>query len=60
MLALAKQDTPLVVVLSHGGREIERGVAPSGDAAAGLAVMMLARRGEDLRAGDVLRVLASG
>jgi hypothetical protein len=42
MLALVKQDTTLVVVLSHDGREIERGVAPSGDAAVRLAVMMLA------------------
>jgi hypothetical protein len=52
------QDDTLIIVLSNNGQEIERGMAPAGDAALGVALMMLARRGE-LRPGDTLRVLAS-
>jgi hypothetical protein len=51
-------DNTLIVTLSNGAQEIERGMAPNGDAAVGLAIMMLARRGDDLRAGDTLRVLS--
>src|SRR3984893_13581500 len=50
-------DDTLVIVLNNGDEEIERGIAPAGDAALGVALMMLARRGE-LRPGDTLRVLA--
>jgi hypothetical protein len=60
MLALVKQDTTLVVVLSHDGREIERVVAGSPDGAIAAAIKMLCRRGDNLRAGDVLRVFAPG
>jgi hypothetical protein len=51
-------DTTLVVIFSNNNHEIERGVANSPDAAVGLAIRMLARRGDDLQAGDCLRVLA--
>ena len=51
-------DNTLIVTLSNGAQEMERGMAPNGDAALGLAIMMLARRGDDLRAGDTLRVLS--
>jgi len=50
-------DDTLVIVLTNGDEEIERGMAPAGDAALGVALMMLARRGE-LRPGDTLQVLA--
>ena len=53
----APPDDTLVIVLNNGDEEIERGIAPAGDAALGVALMMLARRGE-LRPGDTLRVLA--
>ena len=53
----APPDDTLVIVLTNGDEEIERGMAPAGDAALGVALMMLARRGE-LRPGDTLRVLA--
>ena len=55
---LVRPDDTLILVLSNGDDEIERGMADSGYAALGVALMMLARRGE-LRAGDVLKVLAS-
>ena len=50
-------DNTLIIVLSNGNQEIERRVAAAGDNALATAVMMLARRGEDLRAGDTLRVI---
>lgn len=50
-------DDTLVIVLHNGDEEIERGMAPAGDAALGVALMMLARRGE-LRPGDTLQMLA--
>jgi hypothetical protein len=53
----APPDDTLVIVLNNGDEEIARGIAPAGDAALGVALMMLARRGE-LRPGDTLRVLA--
>jgi len=53
----APPDDTLVIVLTNGDEEIERGMAPAGDSALGVALMMLARRGE-LRPGDTLRVLA--
>ena len=58
MLALVKQETALVVVLSNNGHEIERNVCGSTDAAIAAAIHMLCRRGDDLKTGDVLRVLA--
>jgi hypothetical protein len=60
MPARIERDTTLIVLLSKGTRKIERALAPGRDAAAGLAIMMLAKRGDDLHAGDVLRVLAPG
>jgi hypothetical protein len=54
----APPDDTLVIVLNNGDEEIERGMAPAGDAALGVAFMILVRRGE-LRPGDTLRVLAS-
>jgi hypothetical protein len=54
---LVRPDDTLTLVLSNGDDEIERGTADSGYTALGVALMMLARRGE-LRAGDVLNVLA--
>jgi hypothetical protein len=53
----APLDDTLVIALNNGDEEIERGMAPAGDAALGVTPMMLARRGE-LRPGDTLRVLA--
>jgi hypothetical protein len=60
MLAIVKQDTPLVVVLSHDGHEIERCVCASPDTAGAAAIRMLCRRGDNLKGGDVLRVLSPG
>jgi hypothetical protein len=54
------RDTTLVVVLSHDGHEVERTVVADVDSAVSTAIRMLCRRGDDLRAGDVLRVLAPG
>jgi hypothetical protein len=51
------QDEPAPPDDTLGDEEIERGIAPAGDAALVVALMMLARRGE-LRPGDTLRVLA--
>jgi hypothetical protein len=48
-----------VAVLSNDGHEIERTVCASIDAAIAAAIHMLCPRGDDLKAGDVLRVLAS-
>ena len=42
-------DTTLIVALSHNGREIERNVASSSDAAAAAAIRLLCKRGDDLR-----------
>jgi len=47
----------LILILSNGDDEIERGMAESGHAALGVALMMLARRGE-LWVRDTLFVLA--
>ena len=58
MLALVKQDTTLVVVFSHDSNEIERCVCASQDAAIAAAIRMLCRRGDDLKGGDTIRVLA--
>jgi len=60
MLALVKRDTTLLVVLLHDDREIERCVCASPDAAIAAAIRMLRRRGDDLKGGDTLRVLAPG
>jgi hypothetical protein len=53
MLALVKQDTRLVAVLSNDGHEIQRNVCASTDAAIAAAIHMLCRRGDDLKARDV-------
>jgi hypothetical protein len=58
MVAHVKRNDSLAVVLRNGDWEIERKMAPSPDAAVGIAVMMLARRGDDLQAGDCLKVLS--
>ena len=51
-------DTTLVVVLTNDSHEIERTVCANPDAAVAAAIRMLCRRGDDLRGGDVLKVLA--
>jgi hypothetical protein len=43
---------------SHDGRKIERTVCGNVDSAVAAAIRVLCRRGDDLRGGDVLRVLA--
>jgi hypothetical protein len=53
-----ERDSTLVVVLLHDGREIERCVCSSPDAAVAVAIRMLCRRGDDLKGGDTLKVLA--
>jgi hypothetical protein len=53
-----ERDRTLVVVLLHDGHEIERIVCASADAAVSAAIRMLCRRGDDLKGGDCLRVLA--
>jgi hypothetical protein len=55
--ALAMTNTPLVVVLSNDGCEIERATAQNGKCAVKAALLMLAKR-DALRAGDTLRVEA--
>jgi hypothetical protein len=59
MVARVAGDTNLVVVLAHNDQEIERVVASSPGAVAP-AIRALCRRGDDLQAGDVLRVPAPG
>jgi hypothetical protein len=54
---MPSSDNTLIIILSNGNQEIERRVAAAGDNALATAVMMLARRGEDLRAGDTLRII---
>jgi hypothetical protein len=51
-------DTTLVVVLTNDSNEIERTVCANPDAAVAAAIRMLCRRGDDLKGGDVLKVLA--
>jgi hypothetical protein len=60
MPARIEHDTTLIVVLSHDGREVERTVCANADAAIAAAIRMLCRRGDDLKGGDTLRVLAPG
>lgn len=55
----ATTNTPLVVVLSNDGCEIERATAQNGKCAVKAALLMLAKR-DALRAGDILRVEADG
>jgi hypothetical protein len=56
MPAHIERDTTLIVALSHDGREVERAVCTSPDAA--VAIRMLCKRGDDLTGGDCLRVLS--
>jgi hypothetical protein len=58
MPARIQHDQTLIVVLSHDSHEIERAVAGSPDAAVAIAIRMLYRRGDDLKGGDCLKVLA--
>ena len=58
MPAHIERDTTLIVVLSHDGREVERAVCTSPDAAVAAAIRMLCKRGDDLTGGDCLRVLS--
>jgi hypothetical protein len=53
-----ERDATLVVVLTHDSHEIERTVCTNPDAAVAAAIRMLCRRGDDLKGGDTLRVLA--
>jgi hypothetical protein len=53
----APPDDRLVIVLNNCDEEIERGMAPAGEAALGVALMMLVR-GREPRPRDTLRVLA--
>jgi len=53
----APPDDTLVIVLNNGDEEIERGMAPAGEAALGVALMMLVR-GREPRPRDMLRVPA--
>jgi hypothetical protein len=53
-------DTTLIVVLSHDGRQVERTVCANQPVrGVSAAIRMLCRRGDDLKGGDTLRVLAA-
>ena len=58
MDARIEHDATLVVTLSHDSHEIERIVCANPNAAVAAAIRMLCRRGDDLKGGDTLRVMA--
>jgi hypothetical protein len=60
MPAHIEHDTTLIVILSHDGKEIERNICADADAAVAAAIRMLCRRGDDLKGGDTLKVMAPG